>query len=516
MRKSGVLAVGFLSLAVTGRATAEPNGVRLTYHADPATSVAVSWNSDEQGDGQIAWGTDPAALTGSAEATRTDQPAPLRHSFTALLTGLEPDTTYYYRVAGTPGEPLSFHTAAADPCAPLRFVLMGDNRQDFGNSSNPVWEGVLAEALEHEPDFFVNTGDMVEDGTSAAQWSSFIRASEAGFARVPSILTMGNHDADDVDGDGALYNQLYELPHNAMTDSEDFYSIDVGPIHFVSLNTQYDEPGSSEWTDMLAWLDADLGATQQPWTMVFFHKGIYSRGNHSSGEENDGELNKSLVPIFDAHQVDFVLNGHSHNYERFAPSRGVDEEFGGIGRTFTAGPGSAMGETVPDGAVGTTYMVAGGAGAMTTDIPGLDIHCLDAACTLCTPFYNSCPEEVYDNDVTGTVVYDGRHSFAVFDVTGGHIRVEVYTTQAGNFDRPELIDQFSVETTAAMECSDGGDGGGGDSSGDGDAGPSGDEGDGAGQDGSGGAGCACRAGGSSPGGLVLLALALLVVRRRRV
>ena len=128
MRKSGVLAVGFLSLAVTGRATAEPNGVRLTYHADPATSVAVSWNSDEQGDGQIAWGTDPAALTGSAEATRTDQPAPLRHSFTALLTGLEPDTTYYYRVAGSPAEPLSFHTAAADPCAPLRFVLMGDNR----------------------------------------------------------------------------------------------------------------------------------------------------------------------------------------------------------------------------------------------------------------------------------------------------------------------------------------------------------------------------------------------------
>jgi acid phosphatase type 7 len=508
MRNAAVVAVGVLALA--GRAEAGPNGVRLTWQGDPATSVAVSWNSDDPGDGTVAWGTDPAALGGTAEATRIDQPTPLGHSFTALLTGLEPDTTYYYRVAGYPQEPLSFRTAPADPCAPMRFVLMGDNRQDIGNSSNPVWEGVLAEALEHEPLFFVNTGDMVEDGTSATQWSNFIRASEPGFARIPSILTMGNHDADEIDGDGAIYNQLYALPSNAATGTEDYYSIDVGPIHFVSLNTQFDEPGSSEWTDMLAWLDADLAASQQPWTMVFFHKAVYSRGNHSSGEENEGEINRALVPIFDAHQVDFVLNGHSHDYERYAPSRGVDREFGGSGRSFTAGLGTEMGEVVPDGAVGTTYIVAGGAGAFTTDIPGLDIRCMDAACTLCTPLYNSCPEEVYDNDVAGTVVYDGRHNFAVVDVAGGHIQVEVYTTQAGNFERPELIDRFQVDSASGMDCSGAGDG---DSAG-GDAGPGGDQGDGAGED-SGAGGCGCRAGGPGPGGLVLLALGLLLAVRRR-
>lgn len=515
MRRSGFLAVGVLALAAGQAEAAGPNGVRLTYQGDPATQVAVSWNSDDPADATVSFGTDPAALGGTAEATRIDQPSPLRHSFTAVLTGLDPDTTYYYRVAGYPAEdaePLSFKTAPADPCAPMRFVLMGDNRQDIGNASNPVWEGVLAEAVDHQPLFFVNTGDMVESGTDPTQWSNFIKASEPGFAHVPSILTMGNHDADEVDGDGAIYNQLYALPENATTGTEDYYSIDVGPIHFVSLNTQFDQPGSSEWNEMLEWLDADLGASHQPWTMVFFHKAVYSRGNHSSGEENEGEINKSLVPIFDAHQVDFVLNGHSHDYERYAPSRGVDEEFGGTGRSFTAGMGSEMGEVIPDGTVGTTYIVAGGAGAMTTDIPGLDIHCLDAACTLCTPFYNSCPEEVYDNDVNGTVVYDGRHNFAVFDVTGGHIQVEVYTTQAGNFDQPELIDRFEVDTAASMECGDDGDGG--DSAGH-DGGPGGDEGDGA-SGGGDGAGCACRAAGSSPGGIVLLALGFLLLRRRRI
>ena len=115
--RAGVLAVGLVVL-VGGAAAAAPNGVRLTWQADPATSMAVSWNSTDPADGHIAFGTDPAALTGTAAATHTAQPVPLRHSFTALLTGLEPDTTYYYRVAGYPaGEPLSFRTAPADSCA---------------------------------------------------------------------------------------------------------------------------------------------------------------------------------------------------------------------------------------------------------------------------------------------------------------------------------------------------------------------------------------------------------------
>src|SRR5262245_57059242 len=143
-------------------AAAAPHGVRLTYYDDPATTMAVSWNSDAAGDTEITYGTSPTALTQTAAATAIDQPAPLDHSFTAKLAGLAPATTYYYKVAGYPsGDPLSFHTMPADPCTPFRFILIGDNRQDLGDGANPTWGDILAETLPFSPDFFVNTGDMV-------------------------------------------------------------------------------------------------------------------------------------------------------------------------------------------------------------------------------------------------------------------------------------------------------------------------------------------------------------------
>jgi hypothetical protein len=255
---------------------------------------------------------------------------------------------------------------------------------------------------------------------------------------------MGNHDEDDVDGDGAMYNQLYEHPRNSATATEDYYSIDIGPIHFVSLNSQFNSPGSTEMTAMVNWLQADLAATTQPWKIVFFHKAVYSRGNHHTGEEDSGSINQHFVPAFDAHDVDMVFNGHSHDYERYAPTVGVDQEFGGTGRSFPAGAGStfASGGPVPDGKTGTTYIVSGGAGALTTEFMGLE--CQDASCTYCTGFNIACDDDVFDRDQDGTVVYEGRHNYAVVTVDTDTISVDVWVTDAGNAGGAEIIDSFSM------------------------------------------------------------------------
>lgn len=451
-----VMRIAALGVAVVGalaaRAEAAPHGVRLTYFDDPRTTIAVSWNSDAAGDVTLAYGTSPTALDQTATATAIDQPGVLGYSFTAKLTGLAPDTTYYYRAAGypvPPAQPMSFHTHALDRCGPLKFIVIGDNRQDLGDSANPIWGDILDEALGYDPDFFVNTGDMVLDGNTPAQWASFIDISEPGWSAVPSILTLGNHDDSDVDGEGATYNQLYELPRNP-AGVEDYYSIDVGPIHFVSLNSQYSSPGSSELAAQIAFLQADLAATQQPWKIVFFHKAIYTRGNHSTGEENKGALNAALIPIFDQYDVDVVLNGHSHNYERYAPSRGVDRAFGGTGRVLPAGPGESLPSMVPDGSVGTTYIVTGGAGALTTDIFGFT--CLDAACTYCTTFNLNCPAEVFAQDQTANVIYEGKHNFVVVEVEGDTMRFEARTTVAGNTaPSGQLIEQFTMQKQAGFE-----------------------------------------------------------------
>lgn len=507
-------------LALDGSAQAASHGTRLTHFGDPATTVAVSWNSDSTADNEISYGTDMSNLSQTATAVATTQPAPLHNSFTARLENLTPDTRYYYQVSGST-EVREFRTLSADPCDPFRFVLIGDNRADFdGIGPSAIWADILAETLAHQPSFFVNSGDMVKNGDVPVEWANFIDESETGWSQVPSLLTMGNHDEDSMNGDGALYNQLYEHPRNSVTGTEDYYSLDVGPIHFVSLNTQYSR--ATELSEMTAWLNTDLAASDRPWKIVFFHKATYSRGNHSSGEENAGALNAALVPVFDAHDVDFVFSGHSHDYERFAPSVGVDVAFGGTGRTLPAGPGAMLSMDVPDGATGTTYMVSGGAGALTTDVFGFT--CVDAACTYCLGFNINCDQDVFDKDVEATAVYDGKHNFAIFDVNADTITVEVWSTAAGNVTPPAILDSFSMTSTDFGDtCATGA----------ADAGPSGVDATGAGDanspampDATGGnnngpsGGCGChvsqRTGAGSRLGLwALLFAGLLATRRRR-
>jgi MYXO-CTERM domain-containing protein len=544
----GVLLL-FAALAFPATASAQPFGTRLSYDGDPTTSIAVGWSSPSTADTQVVIGTAPDALSRTVTASETFAVGgDLQNAFTAHVDGLTPGTVYHYRVGGAGGTfhppagspPFSFRTLPADRCTSFRVMVIGDNRADLdGLGPNPIWREILDEALLEMPDVFVNTGDMVKNGDDPDEWAGFFDASERGLAAVPSLTTMGNHDDDDVDGDGAIYNRAFGLPRNSETATEDYYSLDVGPIHFVSLNTQY--LSGTQLTQMTGWLDADLGATTQPYKIVFFHKAVYSRGNHHTGEERGGALNQAVVPVLDRHAVDLVFNGHSHDYERFAPSRGLDSSFGGPGRTFPVGDGAAVaGMTMlPDGDTATTYIVTGGAGAFVAPTP-------DVTCLGCRPFpipgVCSCDTDVLDTDVDGTVMFDGRHNYVVLDVDGPEIRVRVHVTRAGNIGGGRTVDSFTLADSAwdGSVCGtgpppdpdggvpglDGGTSPGVDAGRDSgtsspDTGPSGGVDSGPSPpptDGSDDGGCGCRA--TAPGSipapvLVAVALLALLVRRRR-
>lgn len=537
-----------LALSLAASVSAQPFGVRLTHYGDPTRTVAVGWNSERPTDVEVHIGSSPTALDRVITATDTfTLGADLKTGYTARIDGLEPDTQYYYKVGSAgdlypAGDPFTFRTLSDDRCAPMRILVIGDNRADLdGIGPNALWPDIMNEAMAESPVLMINTGDMVKNGNRADEWANFIAESEPGFANVPSILTMGNHDEDDVNGDGAIFNRLFELPRNPRTATEDYFSIEVGPIHLVSLNTQFTRPGTTEMTQMLAWLEEDLSASTQPWTIVFFHKAVYTRGNHYTGEENDGAINAAFTPIFDAHDVDLVLNGHSHDYERYAPSVGYDTAFGGSGRTFPAGNGSALAgmTNIPDGRTGTTYVVTGGAGALTTaGIPGTGF-CMDIGCTYCLPFVMRCEESVLDKDREGTVMFSGLHNYVLLDVDGPDIHVTAKATVAGNTGRGgDTLDSFTLSssewpsglcgsgplpgTDGGVPGTDAGTPAGRDSgspSGTRDSGRSGDGGAGgstgpASDDG----GCGCAVPGAParrPAWLALLALPLAFLRRRR-
>jgi hypothetical protein len=141
-----------------------------------------------------------------------------------------------------------------------------------------------------------------------------------------------------------------------------YYSYDLGAWHIVVLNSECAEVGGCEATSLQGqWLKQDLAQHPAGCTLAYFHKPLFSSGGKHG---NDPEMKPLWDVLFHA-GADVVINGHDHDYERFAPQdpEGHSDTAHGI-REFVVGSGGknshrAMGEVKPNSEVrnGDTFGV---------------------------------------------------------------------------------------------------------------------------------------------------------------
>jgi hypothetical protein len=116
-----------------------------------------------------------------------------------------------------------------------------------------------------------------------------------------------------------------------------YYSFDIGSWHIISLNSQCSEAGGcGSGSPQYTWLQNDLNSHTNACTLVFYHIPVFSSG---------GRANNNMAQIFSllySKNVEIVLNGHDHIYERFAPQApgGNLDTSKGI-RQFIVGTGGA-------------------------------------------------------------------------------------------------------------------------------------------------------------------------------
>lgn len=95
-----------------------------------------------------------------------------------------------------------------------------------------------------------------------------------------------------------------------------YYSYDIGTAwHVVVLNSNCSAVSCAAGSAQEQWLRADLAASARPCTMAVWHHPRFTSGTGHIGEV-------AVAPFWDALQAygaDVVLNGHVHDYERFAP-----------------------------------------------------------------------------------------------------------------------------------------------------------------------------------------------------
>jgi hypothetical protein len=129
----------------------------------------------------------------------------------------------------------------------------------------------------------------------------------------------GNHEYYS-SSDAAGYFGYFNVPQ--------YYSFEVGNWHLVSLDSMIDMTAASP---QVAWLEKDLDANRKTCILAYWHHPRFSSGIHGFQDNDRGRQTAVLWRVLAGHHATLILNGHDHDYERFAPRDGIREIVAGTG-----------------------------------------------------------------------------------------------------------------------------------------------------------------------------------------
>lgn len=284
------LAALVLSLIWSAEAAEKLAGGPFVVNVSPrkATVVWVVQTSEAK------LGKAPDQLTTVSPTLKTER---------VTFTGLSAGTTYYYDVLSGEEGKGRFKTPPAGP-ASFRFLVLGDTR-----SRHDVHAKVIQAAAKCEPDFVLNTGDLVSDGENTPLWPIFFSVERELLKKAVIFPTPGNHERN-----SRHYYEFFDL-------KEPYYSFDWGAVHVTVLNSDIGNVASSQaakeqfWNEQLRWLEEDLGRAQKAGLRIaMMHHPPFSAVKKRQGPPNI--LERVLVPLFEKYRVQVVFCGHDHNYQR--------------------------------------------------------------------------------------------------------------------------------------------------------------------------------------------------------
>ena len=307
----------------------EVMGLRQVITSDSKTSRTVMWQSfSDRDDFVLEYGTDENGELTSVQPQKSELDADGKrlYVYSAELAQLEPGTVYSWRV-GYGKSRTDWHTLTteAENSSDFKALIFPDSQ----SNDYTDWEKLANLAWDSNPDadFFINLGDLVDNGYDLAQWDSWFGSVEPMAEKIPAAPIQGNHETYTTDWKVAMptpYLTLFDLPANGEDKYKNqYYSYDYGDVHFTVINTQDDEMHEFQ-PDMMAaqlkWLENDLASTDKKWKVVLMHRDVlvYGRDARPLG---DGEIAFSpqgelFMPIFDKYNVDAVMTAHLHTYRR--------------------------------------------------------------------------------------------------------------------------------------------------------------------------------------------------------
>ncbi len=436
--------------------------LRGPYLQSPTeNSIVIKWRTSSNTNSKVLFGTDSTNLSQSIVLNNNTK------EHTVKLLNLAPSTFYYYSVGNnstsftTPSSRYRFKTNPVPGTEePTRVWAIGD----FGKG-NAEQVAVKNSYMQYDDssntDVWIWLGDNVyNDGTDQEYQTKLFELN--GFSDVFSWLPFwpspGNHDYNTVWEESAFlgipysnipledhegpYFDLVHVPTEAEaggfpSDLELFYSFDYGDVHFLSLNSEvFDFAQTSQGIDrMKQWIEQDLIQNTRTFTIAYFHQPPYSKGSHDSDDAFElvmKAMRERVVPLLEQYDIDLVVCGHSHVFERSKLIHGH------YGNSFSFDPPTMLKDgsngnfsqgnayhkdgysNTPDG---TVYVVCGNSGSK-EDAPSLDypiMQFVDGGLDACGSFVM----DIYKNRLDGKYLHMNGTVMDEFTILKSNLTVEI-------------------------------------------------------------------------------------------
>lgn len=456
-------------------------GLHLQFGRDASREAVVSWHTADAvrhprvmlGTPTSGFGSTVAAETRTYRDAKSNTEIRVNH---ARLTGLTPDTDYVYAAVHDGTDPqLGTLRTAPSGRKPFRFTSFGDQSTPrVGKASDGTYvsdnigspaAGDTTVAIERmAPLFNLINGDLCYANLAQDRirtWSDWFANNSRSARYRPWMPAAGNHENEL--GNGPIGYGAYQT-YFAVPDSGSsaelrglWYSFTAGAVRVISLNNDdvaYQDGGNSyvhgySGGEQKRWLAGELAAARHDpgidWLVVCMHQTAISTAKANGA---DLGIRQEWLPLFDQYQVDLVVCGHEHHYERSHPLRGEMST-----DTKTPIPVDTRGDVI-DVTRGTVHLVIGGGG---TSKPTNGLFFPDLRCRVITgvgafdPAVRRKPPIYVMEDAPWSAFRDrdNPYGFVSFDVDpgspGGRTSIKAtYYGVHGPYGDVTALDEFTL------------------------------------------------------------------------
>lgn len=287
-----------------------------------STAVTVSWSTSRSAEADLVYGE-----AEFYDATGLWQETLSFGEYGGLaevrLDGLLPATTYRYQVTIYEGDAVyasevhSFTTT--DPEARSGQILVYGNTLGGGEWHRWLLNRLASSPTTRNAQWLMNVGGIVHEATADAYGELLDDIAAASAASSFAYAAVRG----DVEALNDLYYDFLALPTGGGTFDEQWWSLDIGPVHFAAIDATV-LTGDGSWPadagivdEQLRWLENDLAQSNGLFNVVLLAEPIIA----SCLPDGQNETLRSLLEeVFRAGNVRVVISGgvgyYEHSYAR--------------------------------------------------------------------------------------------------------------------------------------------------------------------------------------------------------